>query len=356
MGPKTKFLTNNALTRKRWAKDLFARVKPDVEYNDLVGTGTGSIVQSRTDLGKGDGDTITFGIRKPLVEEGIVGDDTVEGNEEKLRFKDFSMTIEEINKAVDTGGKMEAQRVPYDLMKEGRDALQEWWSEFLSDLVINTLAGYSSYKVAGQVFAQACTEPDVYHYLGVNQASDTAVATVDAAITSADVLDLTFLDRMKQLAEYPTGTNCYNVRPLRMKGKKYFRVYLHNYVFDALRQNTNVGQWGDLLRNANKLQLPNVEIEYNGMLISKTTRLPKVATVGSGGAYRCVLLGCQAATWAWGGAGDSKGSIMSFVPYKKDADRFVMIRGGGILGVKKVVFDSRDYGVITGVSFGTRLQ
>lgn len=352
MAPKTKFLTDNAQTRKKWAKDLFIRILPDVEYDDLVGTGKGSIVQIRTELGKGEGDKITFGIRKPLVEDGIIGDKTVEGTEEKLRFKDFDMTIDEINKAVDTGGKMEEQRIPYDLYAEGRDALQEWWGDFLSELAINTLCGNSDWKHAGANFAQACVEPDVYHYLGAGQADDTAVATVDAAIDSSCGCDLAFLDRMKQKAEVPTGTNCYKLRKLKLKGKNYFRVYLHNYVFDQLRTNMNAGQWGDLARAANKLQIPNVEIEYNGMLISKTERLPDVGT----NAYRCILLGAQAACWAWGGAGDSKGSVMSFVPYKKDADRFVMIRGGGILGMKKTRFDSVDYGVITGVTYGVALS
>ena len=154
--PKTVFLTNDNLTRKKWAKDLFKIILPQVEFNDLVGKGSEAIVQSRTELGKGEGDQITFGIRLPLTGEGIVGNNTVEGNEEQLRFKDFNMTIEELNHAVDTGGRMEEQRIPYDLMAEGRDALGDWWADKLSDLVMATLCGDSTFKIAGVDFAQAC--------------------------------------------------------------------------------------------------------------------------------------------------------------------------------------------------------
>ena len=104
--PKTQFVTSNNLTRKRWARDLFSIMLPQVEFNDLIGTGTDSIIQMRTELGKGEGDNIKFGIRLPLVGEGVVGNDDIEGKEEGLRFKDFSLTIEELNHAVDTGGKM----------------------------------------------------------------------------------------------------------------------------------------------------------------------------------------------------------------------------------------------------------
>ena len=341
--PKTQFLTNDALTRKRWANDLFMVMLKAVEFNDLIGKGTDSIIQMRTELAKGQGDLVKFGIRRPLSGEGIVGTDTVEGNEEMLRFKDFSMTIEELNHAVDTGGVMEEQRVPYDLMAEGKSALQDWWSDKLSDYVIRTLTGDSTYTIAGKTFAQACTEPDIGHNITVNDVAE-------ASMTAADVADLSYFDRLKQRAELP-ATGCDKVRPLKMGGKNYYRVIVHNYVFDQLRINTNVGQWGDMLRSANKLGVPNVEIEYNGMLISKSERMPALYT----NIYRSVLLGCQAACFAWGGAGESKSSTMSFVPYERDAKRYVMIRGGGIFGCKKVVFDSKDYGVITGASYATAL-
>jgi N4-gp56 family major capsid protein len=352
---QTRFLTNDSLTRKRWAKDLFALILPAVEYASLVGKSSSDIVQLRTELGKGEGDTITFGIRLPLIGEGIVGDNTVEGNEEKLRFRNFNMTIDELNHAVDTGGKMEEQRIPWDLMQEGKDGLQEWWVAKLSDLIINTLVGCTTFTIAGQSFANTITAPDVGHYMAVNQADAVVVGTAEPLITAADVIDLNFLNRMKQRAEIP-ATGCYKVRPLVRNGKNYYRVLMHNYVFDALQQNTNVGQWGDMLRSANKLGVPNVEIEYNGMLIGKSERIPKMATVGSGGVYRTILLGAQAACWAWGGAGESKGSVMAFVPYTKDAERFMMVRGGGIFGVKKTYFDSVDYGIITGSSYGQALS
>lgn len=344
MNPKTQFLTDNALTRKRWAKDLFKIILPAIEYNDLVGTGSDSIVQMRTELGKGQGDTITFGIRYGLTGEGVVGNDDITGKEERLIFKDFSLTIEELNHAVDTGGKMEQQRIPYNLMTEAKDALSDWWADKLSYMLINHLAGVSSYRVAGKTFAQNPEEPDDDHHMTVNDVSEDS-------ITSADVLDLSFLDRLKQRAELPSGDGL-KIRPLKKGGKNYFRVILHNYVFDMLRQNTNVGQWGDLLRNANKLQVPNVEIEYNGLLISKSERIPEVYD----NVYRNLLLGAQSACIAWGGAGDSKGTTMSFHPYTRDADRFLMVRGGGILGVKKVKFNSLDYGVLVGSSYGIALS
>lgn len=340
----TRFLTDNNLTRKTHARDLFSIILPAVEFDSLVGQGKNEPVQIRTELGKGKGDQITFGIRLPLTGEGEVGYDTVEQNEEKLIFRDFKMTVEELNHAVDTGGQMDQQRIPYDLLAEGKDGLQEWWSDKLSDYIINGLAGNSAFRIAGQVFADAIEEPDSEHKMLMN-------SVAEASQTSADKMDLTFLDAMKQRAEMPTG-EAFKIRPLMRKGKKYYKAILHTYVFDALRQNTNVAQWGDLLRAANKLGEPNIEFEYNGILVMKSERIPQVQT----NVYRNVLVGAQAGCWAWGGAGESKSSVMAFVPYTRDAKRFLMFRGGGIFGFKKTRFNDLDYGVITGSSFATALQ
>ncbi len=358
MIPKTRFLKNDNLTRKKWARDLFKIILPAVEFNWMTGKGTDAAIQIRTELGKGEGDEITFGIRLPLVGQGTVGDRTVEGTEEKLRFRDFKASIEELNHAVDTGGKMEQQRVPYDLMQEGKDGLGDWWVDRLSDMVVNTVIGNSGFVFAGQAmdavgtaFGNVIEEPDSGHHLFMNDKAN------EAALTDSDTMELTFLDALKQRAEIPESGS-FKIRPLRLKGRNWYRVLMHNYVFDSLRQNTNIGEWGDLLRSANKLQLPEVEIAYNGMLITKVERMPQIIEGANQyeGVYRSVLLGAQAAVWAWGGAGESKSSVMSFVPYEKDAKRYVMIRGGGIFGCKKTRFEDADYGSLVGSSWGSRLQ
>jgi N4-gp56 family major capsid protein len=353
--PKTQFLTNDNLTRKKWARDLFKVLLTDVEFNSLIGRDKNAVVMEDMDLAKGEGDQMTFGIRLPLTGEGVVGDATVEGNEEKMRFRNFKATIEELNHAVDTGGKMEQQRVPYDLMSEGKEGLQEWWGQKLSEYMFAVLCGNTAYTIASQTFADAPDSPASSRSIVMN--SGTA-----GSLTAADEADLHFLDRMKQKAEYPdadNSANTYKLRPAMKKdGKNYFRVIMHTYAFDRLRQNLNAGQWGDLLRNAQKLGMPQVEFEYNGLLVSKSERIYKstAASSGDGGEYRNILLGAQAAVMGWGGAGDSKSTVMSFVPYTRDAERYVMIRGGGILGIRRVLFDSVDFGVVFGTSYATPLD
>jgi N4-gp56 family major capsid protein len=366
--PKTRFATNDAATRKKWARDLFPRVLDAVEFNYLTGNNNKAAVHVRRDLGKGEGDSLKFSIRLPLKEKGVVGRNTVEGTEEKQRHKNFELTIEELNKAVDTGGKMEEQRIPWDLMQSGRDGLQEWWGNTLSDYLINCICGNTSYRFqeldmssSTDAFAQPFTEPDVNHSMAAGETVTSALATTEASMTSANVATLSFFEAMAQRALHPVSSEGFKMRPFMIKGKPYFKVLVHDFVFDMLHQDTNKAQWGDLRLAAGKLQVAEAEIVYRNVIIAKSPRLPLMQadssdSTGQSGIYRCVLMGAQACCWAWGGAGDSKSSTMSFVPYKRDADRFVMIRGGGLFGAKKVYFEipgsgNEDYGVITGASW-----
>lgn len=353
--------TTDALTRKRWAKDLFKVLQKAFEFNNLVGTGEDAIIQLKTELGKGEGDEITFGILLDLVGAGTIGRDTLQGKAESLKFRDFKLKIEKIRKSVDIGTDIDAQRVPYNLMERGKMGLQNWWAGLLADYMFHILAGNSQMKdelpqLAGVAFGADPVEPDADHLMIVGDRAN------ETLLTPADTVTLEFLDSVKQRAEIPTKVDVgFKIRPKMINGKPMFRVILHNFVFDDLRRNTNVGEWGDFMRAAQKMQDPTVEILYNGMMISKSERIYTRNAIGTGKgrAFRNLFLGAQAAVVGWGGAGDSKSSVMSFHVEKLDHGAKTEVSGGGIFGIAKTRFqkggsapDHGDYGVITFPSFG----
>lgn len=352
--------TTDPLTRKRWAKDLFKVLQKAFEFNSLIGTGENAIIQMRTELGKGEGDEITFGILLDLVGTGTIGRDTLEGKAESLRFRDFKLQIEKIRKSVDIGTDIDAQRVPYNLMERGKTGLQNWWAGMLSDYMFHVLCGNSQMtdeldQFGGVQFGANPVEPDAEHLMVVGDKSENT-------LTAGDTVSLKFLDAIKQRAEIPTSDGVgFKLRPMMIGGKPMFRVILHNFVFDDLRRNLNAGEWGDMLRAAGKLADPSVEIVYNGLMISKSERIYSRGAIGSDGgrSYRNILLGAQAAVMGWGGAGDSKSSVMSFHVEKMDHGSKTEVSGGGILGIAKTRFkkdggspDHGDYGVITFPSYG----
>jgi N4-gp56 family major capsid protein len=356
--------TTDNLTRKRWSKELFTVVQQGFEFPSLVGSSDSAPIQLKTELVKGMGDEITFGIRLDLEGTATVGRDSLVGKAEQMRFRDFKLAIDKIRKSVDIGQDIDVQRVPYDLMKQGKDGMQDWWKRFLNEYIFHHLCGNSQMvsefaKLGGKSFGVVPVEPDTNHLLSVGGGAETA-------LTSGDKLTLSFLDGVKQRAETPVGgSNNFRVRPIVVNGRNFYRVILHKFVFDQLRTNINPGEWGDMLRAAQKFGDPRVEFEYNGLLVSKsediyTRENTTDYSVSSGiltKVYRNILLGAQSAVWGWGGAGDSKSTVMSFNVEKLDHGARTEVSGGGIFGVKKTRFiknttgeDHGDYGIITFLS------
>lgn len=352
---ETFFDTTDNLTRKTWARDLFKILLLEEEIHWLLGDSTDSVIQVRKELIKNKGDQITFGILKQLTEDGIVGTAIVQGTGEKQVFRDFAMKLEERWKAVNAGQKngMSEQRVPYDLLNTGKELLKNWWGQKLSEHAIQALCGNSAYKIDKvAVFGQQIAEPTTNQIIRVNDAAS------DTALVGGDICTLAFLDRMKQRAENPLGID-YKVRKARIKGKFRFVVILHNFVFDALRRNTNKNEWGDLQREAGKFEIPNAEIDYNDMLVMKSPRIysPNANATTGAGAYRNLFLGAQAAVWGWGGAGLNNETTMAYDIALYDHRRKMEVAGGAVYGVRKVSFtDTGDFGVIVGSSYGQRLS
>jgi hypothetical protein len=281
-----------------------------------------------------------------------------------MRFRDFKLDVEKIRKSVDIGVDIDAQRVPFNLMEKGKTGLQNWWAGLLSDYMFHVLCGNSQMfdelpQLGGVNFGLQPVEPDADHLMVVGGATE-------STLTAADTVTLSFLDSVKQRAEIPAKADVgFKIRPKIIGGKPMYRVILHNYVFDQLRRNTNVGEWGDMLRAAQKLQDPTVEIMYNGMMISKSERIYSRNTIGAGNgrAYRNLFLGAQSAVVGWGGAGDTKSSVMSFHVEKLDHGAKTEVSGGGIFGMAKTRFqkngsapDHGDYGVITFPSYGAPIS
>lgn len=123
--------TNHPMAVKVWAKKLFVEALKQTKFSRFLGNSPSSLIQRRTELSKGPGDKITIGLRMQLAGDGILGDSTLEGNEEALTLYTDSIFIDQLRHAVRTGGKMSQQRVPFEIRQESMEGLRDWWADRL---------------------------------------------------------------------------------------------------------------------------------------------------------------------------------------------------------------------------------
>lgn len=269
------FGTNDPLTQKIQSPILFREVMRDQFFAKFTGEGETNIIQTKMDLTKEKGDEITFGLRLALSEpglesaDGIVFDDA--DDDEDLTFRDFSVSLVETGKRIKQRSTMDEQRPAFSYRTEMRTALKEWAVEELENKLITALS----------------TSPSANRQINCDTAGP----------GTGDVFDTALISAMRRKARVKVGA-LPKIRPVTVKGKKYYVVLAHDYQIKSLRADENwiagYSQAG-LRGDENPIFAGGAGI-WDGNVIHEYER----CQLASGGIARALLLGCQAGVIAYG--------------------------------------------------------
>lgn len=317
---QTELNTDNALTKKAWEEKLFRDTVKETYFSKFMGQGKGSIVQVKNALLKGKGDQITFGIRMRLTGDPITGNGTLEGNEQKLTTHDYSILLERYRFGVRDRGELTRQRAVFSVDTESREALQEQGVEHVDALCFDAVQA----------------NPTKIFYGGT--------ASSTANITATDKITPAIISRTRVWSL--TGGNRAQtpLRPIMIKGKKYFVLLVHPDVMYDLKQDSTFAQARReaLERGRENPIFSGSEAVWDGVVVHEHENMDIVSNWGSGGnvpGARCTLMGAQALVYAWG-------ARPKIVPKKFDYDEQHGYGWGITARCGKPVFDGADYGSV----------
>lgn len=354
----TTYGVNDALAVKLWARDLAHEVTKGIEVAPLIGTSANSIIHHKTEI-KETGDKVTFGLRTKLTGRGRTENETIEGNEESLTTYSDSVLVNEINHAarVKNGNAIDVQRVPFSLREEARMALTDWFSERFSLSFFIQMAGYTGNTIT----YRGTSTPLSAIYRGNNTVTAPstnrkifATSTTDQAVQadSTAIFNLNLIDKAKEKAITANP----KIRPVRVEGGDYYVMYLHPYQVYDLRTNTSDGQWMDFTkaaytgRGASNPIFSGALGMYNGVILRENedvvTGVHSTSGAEQSSVRRAIFLGAQAACFAQSSK-FSKNSPYKWVEKTFDYDKELGISVQSIMGMKKTIFNSEDFGVIT---------
>jgi len=275
-----------------------------------------------------------------LVGDGILGDDTLEGNEEALSIYSDNVYIDQLRHAVRSKGKMSEQRVPFSVREEARDGLADWFANRFDTAFFNQLAGMSSVTDVRYTGMQVPTAPDSAHIVyGTGSSSE-------GSLSSASTFSLGYVDSLVEKAQTLDNP----VRPIDLgRGERKWVMFLHPYQVTDMRTSTSTGQWLDIQKAAMQGgQVSKNPIftgalgEYNNVVFFSNTRVPSnVANT-----RRAIFCGAQAASWAFGAAKGAGERYFDWVEELFDFKNQLGVAGVTQWGLKKNVFNSSDYGTI----------
>lgn len=342
----TDYPVNHPLAVKLWSEKLFREALYQTEAAKFMSSGQDSVFQLLNDTEKGAGDKITYGLRMQLSGDGVLGDATLEGNEEALTTYSDSILIDQLRHAVKSNGKMSEQRVKFDVRKEAMMGLADWWAGRIDTALFNQLGGVSTESRLAYTGNNTPTAPSSTRiYYANSVANETQVISA----SSSNVMKLKFIDYAVEKARTATPL----IRPVKVNGEDKFVLFLHEYQVTDLRTDASTaGNWFDIQGKAlqggagSKSPIYTGALgEYNNTIIHRSKRIPGPTTNAGGAAYRALFCGAQAGTVAFG-QNYSGVEGQKWVEKAFDYGNQLGVSSSLIWGAKKSVFNSVDFGVI----------
>jgi N4-gp56 family major capsid protein len=352
----TTYGVNDALAVKLWSEKLAAEALKATPIAPLIGKSANSIIQHKTETSKGKGDKITYGLRVQLKGRGVTEGETQEGNEESLTTYSDSLYINELSHAVRVKNEqtIDNQRILFDVRTEAKDGLRDWYADRLSLMFFMQMGGYVGTSITFEG-ASIATGGVIYGFNAPTAPSATRVLRAgavanDQSLTSSNTFDLSLIDTAVAMAKTANP----KIRPVKVDGADKYVLYLHPYQVKDLRTNTSTGQWLDITKAVYQGSKQSNPIysgalgEYNGVVLREAehvvTGVHSTSLAEQTSVRRAVFLGAQAGAIAFG---MNRGpTSYKWVEEMFDYQRELGVAVQTILGMKKMVFNSTDFGAI----------
>lgn len=357
----TSYTTGNALAVKLFSKALAHEVRGKTFFTQFMGEGDDNMIQIKPETGKSAGDKITYGLRNLLSQDGIVGDSTLEGNEEALVTYSDSIFIDQLRHAVRSQGEMSEQRIPFRVREEAMMGQADWWAERLDTILFSHLAGYLPNNSSGTGASRSANTHNGHNTIVApstgRQLWTEAGTTDDQSLDSTgDEMTLTMIDQAVRAAKIVDSNGNPRIRPVKTSVGPRYLCFLHPGQAYQIRTSTTTGQWLDIQKSIlqSGVKVGDNPIfsgllgEYNQTLLFESSYVTQGVHSSTGAAVantrRAIFAGAQAAMVAFG----KKFSFdnMNWVEKRFDYENQLGVASRNIFGVKKTIFNSKDFATI----------
>ena len=340
---QTSYSVNDPLAVKLWAKQLAVQAIQQTWYGKFISEDGDTVIQMLDNAEKSAGDTINYGLRMQLQGTGIQGDGTLQGLEEALTTYADKVLLDQLRWAVNTGGRMSQQRVPFELREEARLGLQDWFANRFDTAFFNQLCGNTVQSDTRYTGNNSTTAPTAI-------VLPTGVAS-ESALASTNVFTLALVDVAVERAILGPGGNPL-IRPIRVGGTDMWVVFMHPSQVTDMRTSTSTGQWLDIQKAAaTGSEVSDNPIftgalgSYNQVVLHRAYRVSQCISSGAflANTRRAVFAGAQAGVIGFGrGDGDDQ---FTWVEELFDYGNILGVSAGTIFGIKKAVYNSNDFAV-----------
>jgi N4-gp56 family major capsid protein len=343
-------LTSEQLTI--WSRD-FWRVARNMSFiNQFAGSGPNSMVQRISELTQSEkGARAVLTLLADMTGDGIVGDNSLEGNEEALRAYDIVAQLDQLRFANRLAGRLADQKSVVNFREHSRDALAYAMADRIDQLAFLSLSGIAytlknngalrgvlntGQNLGDLAFASDVTAPTTNRHRRWD-ASSKLVAGDVTAVAAADTITYECILALKAFAKDQY------VRGLRGAGnEEVYHLFVTPQVMADLKLDSdflaNVRNAGVRGPN-NELFSGSSSLMVDGVMVHEFRHVFNTSGATSGSSSNAGSNG-----YKWGANADVDGSACLFV----GAQALAMAD----IGLPEIVEDVFDYGNQNGISIG----
>lgn len=301
--------------KKWWSRDVWKQARNVMFTSRFMGTSQNSMIQRITGLTKTERGTEAIVPLVPdIVEDGVVGDNVLEGNEEAMKAVQDKVQIDQLRHAVGNTGRMADQKTVVNFRENAKDQLSYWLADRCDQLAFLTLAGmaYTRHndgatrpvKASGQnlgdlSFAADITAPSSERYLQVS-GSD-LIPGNNSTLTATDKLGYKHIVKLQAIAKTRY------MRGIRGNGgSETFHLFLHPQAMANLKLDAdfiNNARHAGVRGASNSLWAGGDTFVVDGLVIHEFRHVPTTLNAAGGAKWgvggnvdgcRALLCGAQA--------------------------------------------------------------
>lgn len=127
-----------------WSRDVWQAARDQMFIKRFIGSGENAVIQRITELTKTEkGEQVIMHLVADLVQDGVVGDNEREGNEEAMQSYSQVLNIDLITHSVRNKGKLADQKTVINFREMGKSRLSYWLANRVDQLALLAMSGIS---------------------------------------------------------------------------------------------------------------------------------------------------------------------------------------------------------------------
>jgi N4-gp56 family major capsid protein len=223
-----------------WSRDVWSAARDQMFVKRFMGTGDNAVIQRITELTKTEkGEQVIMFLVADLVEDGVIGDNEREGNEESMQSYSQIINIDLMTHSVRNKGKMADQKTVIKFRETGKDRLAYWLANRVDQLAFLTLSGIS-YAFQNNGLART-TSPFPNLSFAANVAAPTSKRSLmwngSALVTSnTATIDATYIPSYRMIVDAIAYAKSHYIKPLMSGGKEYYVMFVAPGTLAALKK------------------------------------------------------------------------------------------------------------------------